>query len=109
MFFYFSSIIHLKALQHLNVSHNGLGYPEIYCGSSKKIIETIDLSDNRLDNLRLFRTSFFNCLTSKNLYLKNNAIEEFSAEWNFLEKSLRKLDLRHNNISKLIVSEAFLI
>ena len=111
----------MKALQHFNVSHNALSEitilepcfqnneSEADCTQNKKILETIDFSDNPLDeNLLNDFTSFFNHVESKKLYLKNNKITSLDKDWIFIDKSLRVLDLKHNAIDYLSVSQIYL-
>ena len=77
MFYHYSSYFeNLKALQHLNVSHNEIMIPmniDIFllgeC-SSKKTLDTFDLSYNQLRAMSLFN-KFFECLKPKTLILRN--------------------------------------
>lgn len=118
--FYFSSCFKgLKALQYFNISHNTLISLESYgyCWQygknfkpTKRILEKIDLSFNQLNerSLRLSSSSFFHHAGAKELYLGSNFIEYINKSWIFLDKSLRVLDLKSNDIKYIYVSITFL-
>lgn len=104
--FHFRSFFRdLKSLQYLNVSNNVLEYLGVdECSSSKKSLKTIDFSANQLNSITLNSTSFFKFLTAEKLYLSRNNITSFLTDWEFLDKSLRFLDLKFNEIEILAVS-----
>ena len=71
--------------------------------SSRRILEVIDLSDNQLES-DILESSFFQFIGSKKLHLKNNKIKYFDKIWSFFDKTLKFLDLKHNEIEVLHVS-----
>ena len=76
-----------------------IGYRK-QCNNSKKIIETIDFSNNNLK--KSFLDSFFECLRTNELYIKGNNFKK--VPWQITDKSLRILDLQFNKIEQLMVS-----
>ena len=110
MFYCFSdSFENLRALQHLNVSYNRIDWFELRkCSSSKKTLETIDLSNNGAYFYPVIIFTFLSeCAQFKNIYLRNNHISSINYRWNIFHKSLRVLDLSKNEISDLSVSKIF--
>ena len=101
----------LKFLQHLNISSNKLNDLGTGNGCSlRKSLKTIDMSYNQLYDIKILtnNSSFFSCFEPERLYLVGNQITEFHSKFNFFNRSLKILDLKHNKIDSLFVSTEYL-
>ena len=85
-----------------------LNKPNIKCSSTKKILETIDLSNNGKEvYYKILHSSFFKCARFKNVLLRNNRIKYIKADWKIFHSSLKTIDLSQNEITELSVSAIF--
>ena len=99
----------MRSFQRLIFSNNeleDLGIDD--CSSPKISLETIDLSNNQLYEGSIIYGTFFQCLGSEKLILKGNYIGKVFTLWEFFDKSLKIIDLKHNRIDRLFVSLIFL-
>ena len=95
----------------MNFSHNSLSYFGVYEECKSKInLESIDLSSaGDIMSSLLSSESIFNCVQSKNVYLRNNKIKNLQEILDHIpHKQLRTLDLRYNIISDISVRATYL-
>jgi len=97
------------------MEENQLKTISIHSFSSLKELKIAKLSNNYLtlqDTSHEYydqygtKSPFYNCMLLEELYLANNSISEIFSDWILSDLRLRKLDLKHNNISYITVSKS---
>lgn len=114
-FIYFSELFNgLYKLEELNMEQNHLRTISDRSFRHLKKLKIIKLSNNHLtlqstsfeyiDPLIGIISPFHDCTQLEELYLANNNISKIFGDWITTDIYLRKLDLSHNNISSIKVS-----